>query len=549
MASTRDIITAVLFGDSYTTISTRLKCSRRDISAAHKLIDTHQITLHSLSQITDEELEEWKNPLRGLPQESKYLAPDFATTLHRLKTNPHHTLLLDWRYYLVEAGSAAKQPYSYSHYCQRFHAYVDTHDLYRTLHHQPGRTMQVDWAGDTIKITDRITGQARKVYFFTAVLPYSSMMYVHPSFQMDIKAWLNCHIAALRYFGGAPFVLVPDNDTAAIYRPKKNDPARAVSAEYEALAKFYNTAVMPTDVRAPKHKAGVERSVQIAYSRILGVLEMEGPFHSIDQIEDIVADQVHEINYDIVRVDGTRRIEQFQAEERHLLIPLPDQDYTSYEWKELKVQRNYHISCDKQYYSVPWKLVGSTVKARLSNTEITVFAGDQVVAIHRRLQGRFGQYSTHADHVPPAHLDTSDLWSDQWFINQARLVGPATTTVIEMMINRHAHHAHGWLDCQNVLKTLGGKSRSGLEQACQELLDADLYPTYSVIKKLQSSIIAHRDTHKRSTTGSAPTPAPDLVKPQPVKDLDAGVFLRSSNAYEVDDIPSLSFDDDQEGNQ
>lgn len=44
MASTRGIITAVLFGDSYTTISTRLKCSRRDISAARKLIDTHQIT-------------------------------------------------------------------------------------------------------------------------------------------------------------------------------------------------------------------------------------------------------------------------------------------------------------------------------------------------------------------------------------------------------------------------------------------------------------------------------------------------------------------------
>ncbi|BAC18274.1 hypothetical protein [Corynebacterium efficiens] len=117
------------------------------------------------------------------------------------------------------------------------------------------------------------------------------------------------------------------------------------------------------------------------------------------------------------------------------------------------------------------------------------------------------------------------------------------------MINRHAHHAHGWLDCQNILKTLGGKSRSGLEQACQELLDADLYPTYSVIKKLQSSIITNRDTHKRSVAGSAPTPAPDLVKPQPVQDLDTGVFLRSSSAYEVDDIPSLSFDDEQEGNQ
>lgn len=141
-------------------------------------------------------------------------------------------------------------------------------------------------------------------------------------------------------FRWVTFVLVPDNDTAVIYRLKKNYPARAVNAEYGALAKFYNTAVIPTDVRAPQQKAGVERSVQIIYSHGLGVLEMEGPFHSLDQIEEIIADQIHEINYGIVRIDGTSRDEQFQAEERHLLIPLPDQDYTSYQRKELKVQCN-----------------------------------------------------------------------------------------------------------------------------------------------------------------------------------------------------------------
>lgn len=62
MASTRDIITAVLLGDFYTTLSTRLKCLRRDISTDHKPITTHLITLHSLTQTTDQALEELKTP-------------------------------------------------------------------------------------------------------------------------------------------------------------------------------------------------------------------------------------------------------------------------------------------------------------------------------------------------------------------------------------------------------------------------------------------------------------------------------------------------------
>lgn len=547
MASTREIITAVLFGDTYNQISRKLKCSRRDVSTAHKIINTHQLTLTTLAQLSDQQLVDLKPEGPATTQESVYLSPDYATTLTRLKTNPHYTLLLDWRYYLSEASTTGKKPYSYSHFCEKFNTYVDTHDLHRTIAHQPGRTMQVDWAGDTITLADVATKDTRKVYFFIAILPYSSMMFVYPSLSMDLRAWISAHIAALRYFGGAPFAIVPDNASTAIYRPKKSDPARAVTTEYDGLAKFYNTAIMPADIRSPQHKAKVERSVQIAYTKILSVLVTEGPFHRLDQIEELVADLVYEINYELVRVDGTTRSQQFDQEERDLLAPLPDTDYTTYEWKYPKVQRNYHIVCDKKYYSVPWKLVGSTVKARLSTTEITIISGDNVVATHDRRHGRFGQYSTHPEHVPPQHLkDSSTLWSDAWFINQAKLFGPATAQVITMMINRHTHHAHGWLDCQNVLKTLGAKSRSALELACQEIIDADLYPTYSVIEKLQGSVIATREKQQRGDA-TAPVPAPKLIKPTPVVSQDPDVFLRDATAYDVDDTPAVSFDDEAEG--
>ncbi|MEI2643159.1 MAG: hypothetical protein V9G10_12765 [Candidatus Nanopelagicales bacterium] len=45
-------------------------------------------------------------------------------------------------------------------------------DLVATLHHEPGRAMLVDWAGDTLDLVDAVTGQVSKAYLFVAVLPY-----------------------------------------------------------------------------------------------------------------------------------------------------------------------------------------------------------------------------------------------------------------------------------------------------------------------------------------------------------------------------------------
>jgi len=41
------------------------------------------------------------------------------------------------------------------------------------LKHKPGESIEVDWAGATLKLIDRTTGEDIKVYVFVATLPFS----------------------------------------------------------------------------------------------------------------------------------------------------------------------------------------------------------------------------------------------------------------------------------------------------------------------------------------------------------------------------------------
>src|SRR5690606_35519100 len=97
--------------------------------------------------------------------------------------------------------------------------------------------------------------------------------------------------------------------------------------------------------------------------------------------------------------------------------------------------------------------------------------------------GRRGQYSTDPAHVPPKHKDIAGLWSRRWFVGRANAIGPATALVIEQVLDRQEVEAQGYLDCQNILGTLG-KNKQKLEAACQQLLNMRAHASYSTIKRL-----------------------------------------------------------------
>jgi transposase len=494
-ADYRRILEQVLLDRSYGEITAVVGCSRRDISRVRKVAQEHGLTTQI--PVTSEDLAAWFPDGRSAVSD-KYLAPAFDDVLTAMKNQPHFTLLMAWRRYIdasAGGGSGARRRYGYSQFCALFADHVRRHDLVGVLRHEPGRAMLVDWAGDTIEVLDEGSGAVTRAVVFVAVLPYSGVVFARAYADMKSPAWLDAHIRAFGYFGGVPQIVVPDNPTTAIIRPVRGDAAREVNTRYQQssqLADHYAVAIVPTRVRRPRDKAAVENAVNVIGTRVLGYLEAQ-QWTSLAELNTAIDERVHEINHDLVRADDSTRWGRFAAEEQALLGPLPDEDFEEVQWRSLKAQRNYHITFDGRHYSVPYRLAGTVLRVRITTGEVTVFDGDQIVCTHRRMTGRKGQYATNGEHVRPQHRGIDALWSRRWFTDRATSYGPATVTVIEKILDRHVIEAQGYLDCQNILSTLGKKGRELLEAACQDLLNRGGYPSYTTVKRAMASIHADAD--------------------------------------------------------
>jgi hypothetical protein len=269
----------------------------------------------------------------------------------------------------------------------------------------------------------------------------------------------------------------------------------------------------------------VESGVNTVNKRVIGYLAEE-VWTTMAELNEAITERVREINHDIRRADGSTRFGRFTDEESPLLTALPDEAFEHVEWKQAKVGRNYHVTVDYQHYSLPWTLAGQLLRVRLTSTRVTVFDGQQVVAEHGRKHGRKGQYSTLDEHVPPQHRQVHTLWSRRWFTDRAASFGPATEAVIEQLLDRHQIEAQGYLDCQNILETLGRKNKAKLEAACQQLLNARAHPTYSTVKRLMAGIDS--DTKKPAVVRAAASnrkhqPDPGAEPP--------GALLRGADYY------------------
>ncbi|MHA7245164.1 IS21 family transposase [Paeniglutamicibacter antarcticus] len=458
--------------------------------------------------------------------ERSTVCPESQYQLHRwARTNSSEQRYLQT---LFSTPAVQGKKYGYIQFCQLFNNYAAVNEVVATLHHEPGRAMLVDWAGDTLALQDALTGELTKAYLFVAVLPYSGMVFCQAFTDMKQDAWNSAHVKAFEFYGGVSQIVVPDNAPTATNRHSKNDSTRIVNARYQQLADHYGTAIVPARPNRPRHKAAAESAVNVVNKRVIGYLSEEF-WVSLVELNTAIDERVAEINEQIKRVDGSTRNEQFTTEEAHLLQPLPQERFESVEWKQVKVGKNYHVTADYQHYSVPYKLTGRILKVRLTGLKVTVFDGESVACEHPRRHGRKGQYSTLAEHVPKQHQDIEGLWSRKWFLDRARPFGPATVSVITMILERPKIEAQAFLDCQNILSGLGKSNRQRLEATCQQVLNQHGYPTYTTLKRLMASM------NSDSKQVRPPLPVPPNTKKAPITTESgerAEVFVRGADYYQ-----------------
>ena len=482
-----------LHGDnvSLRSIAQIVQHSCQKVTEVIKTADRKGVSLPLGEEMTDKWLEEFLFP--EIKQEASGRHLMNFEHVHNELARPNVTLTLLHDEYVREAKSVNKIPYAYRTFAEHYHEYSKKHKATMRIKRKPGEIMEVDWAGSTLFFTDPDTGEPVKVYVFVAILPCSQLFYVEGSLRMDLPSWIKLHRHAFEYYGGTPQILVPDNLKTGVTKHTRKE--IILNQTYAEMADHYGTVIMPARVRAPQDKASVEASVKHVSTWIIQALR-NVTFFSLTEVNEEIKKKLEQLNdRPFQNKIGSRR-SAFLEEEKFALSPLPDTPYQLSEWRTSKVRKDYHISINSMFYSVPYELIGQSVDVRVSDSLIEVYYNHMRVASHITLYGKFGQFSTLKEHMPYNHQVYIEQTPEE-AIKWATGVGEYTLQVIMSILDRYDKEKQA-VDIIFNLKKLERKySRYEIERACRIVCQSTNNPT---VKSIYTLIQANRKEDEREAT-------------------------------------------------
>src|ERR1700722_9083719 len=130
------------------------------------------------------------------PSRRLHPAPDFAAIHTELQTNKNLTLELLWEEYKKAEGHG----YGYSRFCDLYREWSQVRKTTLRQHHNPGEKMFVDYAGATIPIHNRTTGEIHQAAVFVAAMGFSSYTFAEATWSQELACWIGSHVRAFEYF-------------------------------------------------------------------------------------------------------------------------------------------------------------------------------------------------------------------------------------------------------------------------------------------------------------------------------------------------------------
>ena len=383
----------------------------------------------------------------------------------------------------LEYREANPDGYQYSQFCLLYRQWTGKLDVCLRQTHRAGEKLFVDYAGQTIPVTDPVSGQVKEAYLFVAALGASSYTFAWASFSQDLPSWVEAHIRAFNFFGGVTEILVPDNLKSGVNKPCYYEPD--INPTYHDLAEHYGAVVIPARVAKPKDKAKVESAVFVAERWILAALRNH-TFFSITALNRAIAEKLQDMNSrKFQKMDGTRR-SLYETIDRPALRPLPSSPYEYAEWKKARVNIDYHIEIDGHYYSVPYQLVKEQVEVRFTAATIEVLFKNRRVATHPRSYKR-GAHTTLAEHMPKAHQKYLE-WTPSRIMDWAGKNGPNTRDLASCIMENRKHPEQGFRSCLGIMRLVKRYSSERVEAACCRALHLKAYSYKSVESILKTNL-------------------------------------------------------------
>ena len=480
MTDYREILRLAGMGLSRTSIGTALGYSRNTIADVLRRAQIKGLESPVPDEMGDRELAELLFPEKTQPQNQRM--PDYEK-VHKELGKKGVTLTLLWEEYCAECRQGGEIPYAYTQFRVYYHRFAKTTKATMHINHKPGENMEVDWAGQTACVVDRLTGERIPASVFVATLPCSGYSYVEAFLSQNQESWTAAHIHAFEFFGGAPRILTPDNLKTGVDNPNRR--TLTINKSYNELAEHYGCAVIPARVRKPKDKASVEGTVGGVTTWVIAALRNR-TFFNLADLNDAISEKLRDYNERPFQKKPGSRLTAFMEDEKEYLQPLPKERYELAVWKKLTPSFNYHIEVEKNFYSVPYEYIKQEMDVRLTSATVEVFFGNLRVCSHPRHHGRPGKYQTIPEHMPEKHKTYTE-WNAERFLSWAKSIGENTRIVIGSILSSHKIEQQGYRACIGVLKLADRHGAKRLEAACEKALTYTPSPSYKNIDAILKS--------------------------------------------------------------
>lgn len=246
----------------------------------------------------------------------------------------------------------------------------------------PGKQLQIDF-GETRVLVE---GVGLRVYFFVATLGYSRRCFVRAFRHERQSAWFDGMEAAFEHFGGVPQEVLVDNARALVEHPDAATREVRFNERLHAFARYWGFRPRACAPYRARTKGKDERGVgyvkrnAIAGHSFASWAELEA--HLVWWMREIADVRVH-------GTTGEAPIVRFGRDEAVVLKKI-DGRAPFAQTRELtrRVQADCAIAIDANSYSVPWRLIGESVQAVVSDGRVRIFHAGREVAVHLEAGGQ-----------------------------------------------------------------------------------------------------------------------------------------------------------------
>jgi transposase len=403
------------------------------------------------------------NRLLRVPERvSAFVQPDYGR-VHQELRRKGMTLMLLWQEHVEQhsqhsghSNHPKQTTYRYTQFCERYRRYAKS--LKRSMRqvHRAGEKLFIDYAGPTIPLVD-----GSRANIFVAALGASSYTYACATARQTRADWLSATAQALRFIGGVPQLIVPDNPKALISKADRYEPI--ANETVHDFARHYGTSFLPARPYHPQDKGKVESAVQVVERWILMRLRHQ-TFTTLDEVNAAIEPLLAQLNSKPFQKLPGSRASVFAQLDAPALQPLPLQTWELAVYKTVRVHVDQHIEFEGHRYSVPQSLVGQILEARVTQRTVELLHKGQRVASHLRCAHK-GGFTTVSEHLSAAHRAHMS-WTPERLIHWAQSIGVATAALVARLLQARKHPEHAYRSCLGLLGLAKRYTKERLEAAC-----------------------------------------------------------------------------------